>query len=133
MLAVVKEPHIEMCLNGSEEAVNALMAVIRRSYEVSVIVEDGHVDDDDDEEYEEYVDIRETAWWKSMNTPGHLLAGARLKHDLTQQQLSEKSGISHATISAYEHDKRAISRRAAIRIARALGEDEETFYEKLTN
>ena len=128
MLAVVKEPHIEMCLNGSEEAVKALMSVIRRSYEVSIVVENEHVDDG-----EEYVNIRDTEFWRERMTPGTVLQGYRLKHDLTQQQLAQKSGISHATISAYEHDKRAISRRAAMRIARALDEAEETFYDRLMN
>lgn len=128
MLAVVKEPHIEMCLNGSEEAVKALMSVIRRSYEVSIVVENEHVDDG-----EEYVNIRDTEFWRERMTPGTVLQGYRLKHDLTQQQLAQKSGISYATISAYEHDKRAISRRAAMRIARALGEAEETFYDRLMN
>lgn len=57
------------------------------------------------------------------------LAGTRLKYELTQKQLAKLSGISHATISAYEHNKRPLSKLAAIRLANAMGEDPTTFLE----
>ena len=82
---------------------------------------------------EELVNIRETEWWKINNTPGHVLGGYRLKHDMTQEQLAEKSGIYATVLSAYENGRRTISRRTAVRLARALGEDEATFYDRLTS
>lgn len=137
MLAVVKEPHIELSLNGSETDLNAFVNALRRDYDITIVVNvsaetatrQPPAGDDDDEGS---VDIRDTDFWREMGTPGHLLAGARLKHGMTQEQLAEKSGIHHVTISAYENGRRKVSRRAAIRLARALGEDEATFYDKLT-
>ena len=127
MLAVVKEPHIELALNGIPADVLVLLEYISSHFAVEILSnqEDSAADD------EELVNIEETDWWKANATPGHVLAGYRLKHDMTQEQLAEKSGIHHVVISAYENDRRKISRRAAIRLARALGEDEDTFYTRL--
>ena len=80
---------------------------------------------------EEYVNIEETDWWKEMNTPGNALAGYRLKHNLTQVKLAKLAGMSYAVISAYEHDRRRITPLAARRLAAALGEDPDTFYDRL--
>ena len=134
MLAVVKEPHIEMCLNGEDKDVRALLEVLRGRYDVTIVVNIDKTDvsespKDDDEEY---VKVEDTDWWKETVTPGYLLGGCRLMHDMTQAELARKSGISYATISAYENGKRKITRRAAVRLARALGEDETTFFERLT-
>ena len=128
MLAVVKEPHIEITLGGVKSEIMALLDYIRSRYPVEVLSEGAESDDD-----EELVDIRETEWWKLNNTPGHVLEGYRLKHDMTQDQLAKKSGICATVLSAYENDRRSITRRTAIRLARALGEDEATFYERLTS
>ncbi len=127
MLAVVKEPHIELALNGIPADVLVLLEYIRSHFAVEVLSNQEDTADDD----EEVMNIRETDFWKEIGTSGHLLAGCRLKHDMTQEQLAEKSGIHHVVISAYENDRRKISRRAAIRLARALGEDEDTFYTRL--
>ena len=133
MLAVVKKPHIEMCLNGRENDMAGLIALLRRSYEVTVIVDvaDNIPPVEDEDDGEECVKIRDTEFWRKRMTPGTVLQGYRLKHEMTQRQLSAKSGISHATISAYEHNKRIISRRAAVQLAKALGETPDGFYEKL--
>jgi len=129
MLAVVKEPHIEMCLNGNDNDINKLIDVLRRSYDISVIISisDNRPSQKEDDD-EEYVDIRDTDWWRKMATPGNLLAGSRLKHNLTQKQLAKLCGMSHATISAYECGKRPLSMRAAIRLAKAMGEEPESFF-----
>ncbi len=132
MLAVVKEPHIEMCLNGNEKDVIAFVNALKQTYTIAIVVAPTEAKPETKEDDEEYVNIEETDWYREMSTPGHLLAGARLKHDLTQEQLAAKCGICAAVLSAYENGKRKISRRAAIRIARALGEDENTFYDRLT-
>ena len=118
-----------MCLNGEEKDLDALVSVLRRCYDVTIVVGDNHQEPEDDEE--ELMDIRDTDWWRDTVTPGYLLGGCRLKHDMTQAELAQKSGINYATISAYENGKRKITRRAAMRLARALGEDEATFYDRL--
>ena len=50
MLAVVKEPHIEMCLNGEEKDLDTLVSVLRRCYEVTIVVSGNHQEQEDDEE-----------------------------------------------------------------------------------
>ena len=75
----------------------------------------------------EYVDVFKTDYWKNVK-PGDLLAGTRLKHELTQEQLAEKSGIHQVVISAYETGRRKLSRRAAIKLAKAMGEEPDSFF-----
>ena len=79
---------------------------------------------------EEYVDVFKTDYWKNV-TPGDLLAGTRLKHELTQEQLAEKSGIHQVVISAYETGRRKLSRRAAVKLAAAMGEDPDSFFRNI--
>ena len=118
MLAVVKKPRIELSLSGADHAVEEFLAFVRSRYPVSVLsAEDG----------EESVDAFQTAFWKK-TTPGDLLQGYRLKHGLSQEQLAEKVGICQTVISAYETGKRPLSRRAAIKLGDALGEDADKFF-----
>ncbi|MCR5381052.1 MAG: helix-turn-helix transcriptional regulator [Lentisphaeria bacterium] len=122
MLAVVKEPHIELSLSGaSSEKLAEFLNLIRSRYTVIILTDQ---EDDDDEEY---VDVFKTDYWKNV-TPGDLLAGTRLKHELTQEQLAEKSGIHQVVISAYETGRRKLSRRAAIKLAKAMGEEPDSFF-----
>ena len=79
---------------------------------------------------EEYVDVFKTDYWKNVK-PGDLLAGTRLKHELTQEQLAEKSGIHQVVISAYETGRRKLSRRAAVRLAAAMGEEPDSFFRNI--
>ena len=132
MLAVVKKPHIEMCLNGNTRDLLALMDVLRRCYDVSIIVNDEEQDVEKDDD-EELVNIRDTDFWRENMTPGTVLQGYRLKHGKTQRQLAKLSGISYATISEYEHNKRRITPLAARRLAVALDENPDTFYDRLMN
>lgn len=129
MLAVVKEHHIEKKLGGETANTDELLAFLRSRYTIDVLqssmIEDNEEDDD------EWVDIRDTDFWKS-TTPGRLLAGFRLKHELTQKQLAQKLGIHPWIISAYERDKREITPEVAGNFARALGEDPDMFYRILT-
>ena len=124
MLAVVKEPHIRMELDGAEPEIRALLDYINSRYTVEVL---SQTEEDDDE----CVNIRDTDFWKDNVTPGFLLGGCRLKHGMTQAELAKRSGISYATISAYEHDRRKITPLAARRLAIALDENPDTFYSKL--
>ena len=129
MLAVVKEPHIELSINGAANDVDALMEFIRNRYEVTVLVDNAESPITDDDE--ELVNVFETDFWKECVTSGSLLRGCRLKHGMTQRQLAKVSGISYATISEYEHDRRKITPLAARRLAVALSEDADTFFKRL--
>ena len=128
MLAVVNKPRIEMCINGNFADVADLVNVLRVRYDITILSDDANVRPEDDEE--ETVDILSTDYWKTV-TPGSLLAGTRLKHELTQQRLAILAGMSHATISAYENGKRPLSRRSAVRLAKAMGEDPDVFFRNL--
>jgi ribosome-binding protein aMBF1 (putative translation factor) len=110
MLALVKKPRIEISLQG--EHADELIEWISKKFEVSVLTSDDS----------ESVAIEETDFWKEMqsNRIGNLLAGARLKANLTQAQLAEKLGIRQNMISDYERGKRRLSQSMAKRIARIL-------------
>lgn len=125
MLAVVKEPHIELSLGGDSNGIAEFLNLIRSRYTVEVLTGQDAADDE-----EEYEDAFETDFWKGV-TSGDLLAGTRLKHELTQEQLAEKSGIHQVVISAYETGRRKLSRRAAIKLAKAMDEDPEVFFRKI--
>ena len=79
---------------------------------------------------DESINVFETDFWKE-TTPGMLLAGYRLKHEMTQEQLAEKSGIHQVVISAYETGRRKLTRRAAIKLAQAMDEDPEVFFRNI--
>lgn len=121
MLAAVKVPHIEMSLGGNTEDLSSFIAFLRKHFDVEVLLEPKA------ETLEEGKPFRETEAWKSLTT-GDLLAGARLKHRLTQAQLAEKSGIHQVVISAYETGRRKLTMKAAIRLAKALDEKPERLF-----
>ena len=125
MLAVVKEPHIELSLGGDSNGIAEFLELIRKHYTVEILTGQDVADDD-----EEYENAFETDFWKEI-TPGDLLAGTRLKHELTQEQLAEKSGIHQVVISAYETGRRKLTRRAAIKLAQAMDEDPEVFFRNI--
>lgn len=58
--------------------------------------------------------------------PGTLLAGARYRENLTQVQLSEKSGIARRHISEMENGKRPIGKSSAKKLADVLNIDYRT-------
>ena len=110
MLALVKKPRIEISLQG--EHVDELIEWIRKKFDVSILTSDDS----------ESISIEETDFWKEMqsNRIGNLLAGARLKANLSQAQLAEKLGIRQNMISDYERGKRRLSPAMAKRIAKIL-------------
>ena len=133
MLAVVKAPLIELIMNGKETDINAFVEAMRRNYDIRAVVKAAWEDAQPPaEDGEEYVDVRDTDWWREMATPGNLLAGTRLKHGLTQKQLAALCGMSHATVSAYECGKRPLSMRSAHRLAKAMGEDPSCFFDNVS-
>jgi ribosome-binding protein aMBF1 (putative translation factor) len=113
MLAVVKKPHIEMALSGENPI--ELLNWIRRKFDVSVLTP----------QHDASVPIDKTDFWQDMNRnrTGHLLAGARLKAELTQSELAGKVGIRQNMVSEYESGKRALTRAMARRFAEALNTD----------
>jgi ribosome-binding protein aMBF1 (putative translation factor) len=110
MLALVKKPRIEISLQG--ENVDELIEWIRKKFEVSILTSDDS----------ESIAVEDTDFWKEMqsNRIGNLLAGARLKANLSQSQLAEKLGIRQNMISNYERGKRRLSPLMAKRIAKIL-------------
>jgi transcriptional regulator with XRE-family HTH domain len=66
--------------------------------------------------------VEETDFWKEMqsNRIGALLAGARLKANLSQTQLAGRLGIRQNMISDYERGKRRLSPSMAKRMAKVL-------------
>ena len=54
--------------------------------------------------------------------------GFRLKHGLTQSDLSKITGISQVMISDYETGKRKLTMKAATKFAAALNETPEKFF-----
>jgi ribosome-binding protein aMBF1 (putative translation factor) len=96
MLALVKKPRIEISLQG--EKVDELIDWISKKFEVSILSSDDT----------ESIAVEDTDFWKEMqsNRIGNLLAGARLKANLSQAQLAEKLGIRQNMISDYERGKR---------------------------
>lgn len=122
MLAVVKEPHIEISLSGAGDGIEELLAYLRSRYAVEVLTPAT-----EDESEEVVQDVLLSDFWRQ-TTPGDLLAGFRLKHGLTQEELAEKSGIHQVVISAYETGKRKLSRKAAMKFAKALAEAPDKFF-----
>ena len=120
MLAVVKEPRIEISISGASGHVKDFLDFIRAHYQVSVLSDNLSSD-------EESVNAFETDFWKQ-TTPGDLLQGFRLKHGFSQKALAEKSGIPQTVISACENGKRKLTRRTAVKLANALNEKPEKFF-----
>jgi len=116
MLALVKNPPIEISIQGAQAA--ELMDWIRKKYDLTVLT---------DEQDDAFVPIEDTKYWKEMekNRVGNLLAGARLKAGLTQAQLAEKLGIRQNMVSDYEHGRRAYSEAMAKRLGKTLAVNEE--------
>ena len=110
MLALVKKPRIELSIQGDH--VEELIDWIKKKYEVSILSSDA----------DDSISVEETDFWKEMqsNRIGNLLAGARLKADLTQAQLAKKLNVRQNMISDYERGKRRLSPAMAKRIATIL-------------
>ncbi|GHS91994.1 hypothetical protein FACS1894139_13860 [Planctomycetales bacterium] len=125
MSAVVNQPRIEIALSGAATDLAELLTFLRQKFQVEILTQNApknrgaktaaRVDD-------ELINLRDTAFWQA-TTPGKLLAGYRLKHNLTQKQLSAKCGIGQTILSAYETGKRPLTQKAAIKIGRALNEN----------
>jgi DNA-binding XRE family transcriptional regulator len=120
MLAVVKTPHtVELSLHGASHEMDAILDAIRMQFPVQVVC-----CQTTGTEETESAPVEATDWWKKMqeNRAGHLLAGARLKKQLTQAELARRSGVPQSHISAMEKGRQKISLAAAKKLGEALGE-----------
>lgn len=110
MLALVKKPRIELSIQG--EDVEELLDWIKQKFDISIL----------SSETENSIPVEETNFWKEMqsNRVGNLLAGARLKANLTQAQLAAKLKIRQNMVSDYERGKRRLSASMAKRLAKIL-------------
>jgi len=77
---------------------------------------------------EELVDLNSTEWWKQ--NQHRVLIGARLKANLTQEQLAERTGFSLDVIKNWEAGKIGISVTDAHILAEALDTYPEKFSSK---
>ncbi len=111
MLAVVKKPRTELSIQGDRPG--EIVDWLRKKYEVTVLAMD---------EEEASIPVEETEFWKEMekNRVGNLLAGARLKAGLTQEQLADKLEIRQNMVSDYERGRRALSPEMARRFSSVL-------------
>lgn len=116
MLAFVKTPHTELSING--EGALDVLKLIKSKFDVRVV---------EDEDDDEFVNIFETDFWKRA-TPGDLLAGCRLKHEMTQKQVAKKAGVPQSVISDYENGRRKLTRKAAVKFAKVFDEDPDSFF-----
>jgi ribosome-binding protein aMBF1 (putative translation factor) len=111
MLAVVKKPRTELSIQGDRPG--EIVDWLRKKFEVTVLAAD---------EGEGSVPVEETAFWKEMekNRVGNLLAGARVKVGLTQEQLADKLEIRQNMVSDYERGRRSLSPEMARRFSSVL-------------
>lgn len=116
MLAVVKTPHTEISIHG--ENAEDILNWLRKKFPVEVVSDAADHENDS-------VPVNATEWWQTMKH--QLLAGARLKHGMSQEELAKKSGICQSVISQYESGRRRITMRAAVKLGKALGEKPEKF------
>jgi ribosome-binding protein aMBF1 (putative translation factor) len=111
MLAVVKKPRTELSIQGDRPG--EIVDWLRKKYEVTVLAAD---------EDRAAIPVEETEYWREMekNRVGNLLAGARLKAGLTQEQLADKLEIRQNMVSDYERGRRAVSPEMARRFSSVL-------------
>jgi len=109
MLAVVKTPRIKLKIEG--DIPRWIISRLKKEYGQKVFLDDN----------DEYVDISETGWYKSISrkmTPGDALKIYRSNHKMTQVQLGAKLGIRPQHISDMEKNRRAISKKTALKLAK---------------
>lgn len=128
MLEAVKVPHINLSYeNCDDKVIGRLVNALKVQFkDITITINSTPTEAEAAADDDEMVNAFESDFWKSA-TVGDLLAGYRLKHELTQKQLANLAGMSHATISAYETGKKPLSRRSAIKLATAMGEDSDCF------
>jgi len=110
MQAVVKAPHINFRIKG--KIPKWLLDALKKRYSEKVSIS---------KDEDQAVNIFETDWYKKVNkaiTPGFSLKTYRNNNNLTQVQLAKKIKETPQHISDMENDRRAISKKKAIKLAK---------------
>ena len=113
MLAVVKTRHINVRIQG--QLPPRLLRCLQSEFGNKL-----HIEDDTPEEQ---VDFFKTDFYENIKktmTPGAYMRIYRENHKLTQEQLGEKIGASKSFICDVEHDRRAISKEMAKKLAQVF-------------
>ena len=79
--------------------------------------------EEDSISWEELTDTR----MKKHSAPGVALRGARIKEDMSQAELSKKTGIAQYNLSKMENGERPIGKTLAKRLSRVLNIDYRVF------
>ena len=120
MLAVVKTPHINMRIEGKIPA--KVLSFLKSYYGSKLQVEDPD---------EAAIPIRQTAWYKKMETattPGTEIRGHRELLGISQQSLgTQLGGKSRQYISDLETGRRAVSKDLAKQLAAIFDISAERF------
>jgi DNA-binding XRE family transcriptional regulator len=106
----VKTPHINVRIQG--RLPSRLLRCLRTEYGNKLRIED--------EKDDTIVDFFETDFYKDTKkemTPGTYLRIYRENHKMTLEELGEKIGASKAFVCDMEHDRRAISKEMAKKVA----------------
>ncbi|MDD7201806.1 MAG: helix-turn-helix transcriptional regulator [Sphaerochaetaceae bacterium] len=116
MRVVEKAHHIDVSIFG--EGADVIADILRKNIPGIKITPAPSADDD-----EQYEEIKDSDWYKrikGLTRPGDVLRIRRENADMTQAQLSEKSGVAIPNISLMEAGKRPIGPRVAKKLAGAF-------------
>jgi DNA-binding XRE family transcriptional regulator len=112
MLAVVKKPPIEFTVQG--EIPDKYLELLKKDFGSFLsIFED-----------EETMLVTEMDWYQEMKkkeTPGDTLRFYRTLHNMTQEDLATRIGVSKQKISNMEHNTKPISRKIAYQLSEIFG------------
>ena len=118
MLAVVKKPPIEFSIQG--EIPEKYLNLLKEDFGSALsIFED-----------EETVPVTEMDWYREMKekeTPGDTLRFYRKLHNMTQEELASRIGVTKQKIFNMEHNVKPISRTTAHQLSEAFKISPERF------
>jgi DNA-binding XRE family transcriptional regulator len=108
MLAVVKKPPIEFTVRG--EIPGKYLELLKKDFGPALsIFED-----------EETLSVTEMDWYREMKekeTPGDTLRFYRTLHNMTQEDLAARLGVTKQKISNMEHNTKPVSRKTAYQLS----------------
>jgi DNA-binding XRE family transcriptional regulator len=112
MLAVVKKPPIEFTVQG--EIPDKYLKLLKKDFGPALSVfGDG-----------ETMPVTEMDWYKEIKekeTPGDTLRFYRRLHEMTQEDLAARIGVTKQKISNMEHNAKPISRKTAYQLSEIFG------------
>jgi len=113
MQALVKTPHIKIKIQG--DIPKNLLTVLKKDFGNELKISN--------ELTKKVYDVFKTDWYQESSkndTPGKALWVYRDNAQLTQKQLSEKTGIAIPHLSEMENNKRSIGKKTAKKLAHVL-------------